>query len=95
MRRVIRKLKLYIDMNIELRKKAENDLGNDFFKLMKNEVFVKAMKKLRSPRDSKLVTTKTRRNYLVSEPNHHTTFFISFGKIITNKNEKTWIILNK
>ena len=64
-----------------------------FFKLMNNSVLGKVMKNLRNPRDSKLVTTKATRNYLVSETNHHTTFF--FGKFITNRNEKTRIILNK
>ena len=49
--------------------------GMIFFKLMKNAVSEKTMKNLRSPRDSKLVTTKVRRNYLASEPNQHMTFF--------------------
>ena len=43
---------------------------------MNNSVLGKVMKNLRNPRDSKLVTTKARRNYLVSETNHHTTFFL-------------------
>ena len=60
---------------------------------MNNSVLGKVMKNLRNPRDSKLVTTKARRNYLVSETNHHKTFFL--GKFITNRNEKTRIILNK
>ena len=32
-------LKLYIDMNTELRTKAENDFKKDFYKLIKNSVF--------------------------------------------------------
>ena len=31
------------------------------------------MENLRNHRDIKLITTKTRRNYLVSEPSHNTT----------------------
>ena len=46
---------------------------------MKNAVFEKTIKNLRSPRDSKLVTTKVRRNYLASEPNQHITFFFWGG----------------
>ena len=33
------------------------------------------MKDIRKYRHIKLVTTERRRNYLVSEPNHHTTEF--------------------
>ena len=70
--------------------------GMIFFKLMKNAVFEKTIKNLRSPRDSKLVTTKVRRNYLASEPNQHITFFfLGGGEFITNRNNKTRIIVNK
>ena len=51
---------------------AKNDFDKDFFKLMKNAVFGKTMENLRKHRDIKLVTTDTKRNKLVSEPNCHT-----------------------
>ena len=54
-------------MNTDLRKK--NDLEKDFFKLMNNPVFGKTMENVRKHRDTKLVTTERRRNYLVPEPN--------------------------
>ena len=70
-------LKPYIDMNTDLRKKAKNDFEKDFFKLMNNAVFGKIMENIRKRRDVKLVTTKRRRNYLVSEPNYYTTKFFT------------------
>ena len=60
-------------MNTELRKQAKNDFEKDFFKLMNNPVFGKAMENVRKHRDIKLVTTDKRRNQLLSEPNYHAT----------------------
>ena len=80
MLRVIRfnqkaRLKAHIDMNKELRKKKTN---NDFYffkKLINNSVFGKTMENVRKHIDIKLVATKPRMNYLVSELNYHTTIF--------------------
>ena len=62
-------------MNTKLRRKAKNNFQKDFFKLMNNAVFGRTMKNLRNYRDIKLVSTKTRINYLVSEPNYQTAKF--------------------
>ena len=42
---------------------------------MNNEAFGKTMKNVRKHRYIKLVTIKARKNYLMSEPKYHTTFF--------------------
>ena len=42
---------------------------------MNNAVFEKTMENMRKHRENIVVTTERRRNYLVSEPNYHTTKF--------------------
>ena len=80
-------------MNTGLRKKTKNDFEKDFFKLMNNAVFGKTMENVRKHRDIKLVTTERRRNYLVSEPNYHTTkFFIENLLAIKIKKQRHWWI---
>ena len=64
-------------MNAYLRKNAKSDLEKDFFKLMNNAVYGKTKENVIKHRDIKLVTTKRRRNYLVSEPNYNTTKFFT------------------
>ena len=80
-------LKTFVDMNTKLRQKAKNDFQKDFFKLMNNAVSGKTMENVKKYRDIKPVTTERRRNYLVSEPNYHTTKFFK-RKYICNRNEK-------
>ena len=61
-----------------------------FFKL-KNAVFGKTMVNVRKHRNIKLVTTETRRSYLVSEPRYHTTKFFTENLLaieIIKKNQK-------
>ena len=56
-----------------MQKIFEKYFEKDFFKLMNNAVVRKAMQNMRKHRDIKLVRTERRKNYLVSEPNYHTT----------------------
>ena len=67
----------YIDKNTDLRKKVKTDFEKDFFKLMNDVVFGETMENVIKQRDIKLVAIETRRNYLVSEPNYHTTKFFT------------------
>ena len=48
-----------------------------------NAVSGKTIKNMRKHRDIKLVSTERRRNYLVSEPNYHTTKFFTENLLVT------------
>ena len=71
-------------MNTKLRQKAKYSFEKYFFKLMNNAVFGKFMENGRKYRDIKLATTEKRRNYLVSEPNYHTTKFFAENVLATD-----------
>ena len=81
-------------MNTELRKLAKNDFDKDFFKLMNNAVFGKAMENISKHRDIKLVTTDKKRSKLVSEPDYHTINYISEDLSIIEMN-KTKVKMNE
>ena len=87
-------LKRCIDINTNLRQKAKNNFEKGFFKLMNNAVFGKTMESVRKYRNIKLVTTKRRRNYLVSETNYHTAKFFT-ENLLTTEMRKTHILMNK
>ena len=62
---------------------------------MNNAVFEKAMENVRKHRDIKPVKTERRRNYLVSEPNYHTTKIFTEHVIAIEIKKKTEILMNK
>ena len=72
----------------ELRMQAKNDFEKDFFKLMNNAVFGKTMENIRNHRDIKIVTTDKRRIILASEPNYHSTKYVSKDLLIMKNDEK-------
>ena len=61
---------------------------------MNNAVFGKTIENVRKHRDIKRVTTERRRNYLVSEPNYHTTKFFT-ENVLAIEMKKTEILMNK
>ena len=87
-------IKPYIDMNKKLRTDAKNEFEKDFFKLMNNTIFGKTMGNIRNHRDIKIVTTNKQRNKLASEPNYHTTKYISKNLLIMEV-KKTEVKMNK
>ena len=87
-------LKSYINMNTDLKKKTKNDFEKDFFKLKNNAVFVKTIENVRKHRDIKIVTTKRKRNCLVSEPKYHAKKFFT-ENLLAIEMEKMQILMNK
>ena len=81
-------------MNTRLTKEAQNDFEKDFFKLMNNSVFGKTMENVRNHRNIKLVTTNKQRSKLASEPNYHSTKYISKDLLIMEM-KKTEVKMNK
>ena len=87
-------LKPYIDLNTDLRTTAKNEFEKYFYKLMNNSVFGKTMENVRNHRGIKLVTTSERRNKLASEPNYHSTKYISKDLLVMEM-RKTEVRMNK
>ena len=61
---------------------------------MNNAFFRKAVENVKNRRDIKLAITEARSNYLVSEPNHHTTKTFS-DNLIATQMKITHILMNK
>ena len=81
-------------MNTSKTKDAKNSFDKDFFKLMNNAVFGKAMKNVRNHRDIKLVTSDKRRSILASEPNYYSSKCISKDLMIMEM-RKAEVKMNK
>ena len=73
---------------------TENDFDKAFFKLANNAVFGKTMENVRNHWDIKIVTSEKRRSILVSEPNYHSTKYISEDMLIIEM-RKVEVKMNK
>ena len=61
---------------------------------MSNAVFGKTMENVRKHKNNEFATTERRRNYLLSEPNNHTTKFF-METLLAIEMRKTQILMNK
>ena len=74
-------------MNTDLRKKKKMILK----KILINNEVLKKLWKMGENRDIKLLTTERRRNYLVSEPNYHTTIIFTENLLAIEIKKNLWI----
>ena len=70
-------LKPCINMKIVLRKEAKDEFEKESFKLMIKIIFGKTTENVRNHRDIRVVTTDKIRSIFASEPNYHSTKYIS------------------
>ena len=87
-------LKKYIDLNTDLRSKANNEFEKDFFKLMNNSVFGKTMENIRNRVDIRLVNSEKKAMKLAARPNYkHCTIFDE--NLVAIHMKKTKLVFNK
>ncbi|XP_022802285.1 uncharacterized protein LOC111339828 [Stylophora pistillata] len=87
-------MKKYIDLNTELRAKADNDFEKDFFKLMNISVYGKTMENIRKRVDVRLVNSEDKAKKLVNKVNFkHCTIFSE--NLCAVEMRKTQITFNK
>ena len=85
-------LKPYIDMSTRLRINSANDFGKDFYKLCINSVYGKTLENVRKHRDIKIVRSNRKRSVYASEPNYHSTKYISDDLLIMEmKNREVYM----
>ena len=87
-------LKKYIDLNTDLRSKANNEFEKDFFKLMNNSVFGKTMENIRNRVDIRLVNSEKKAMKLAAKPNFkHCNIFDE--NLVAIHMKKTKLVFNK
>jgi len=87
-------LKPYIELNTNLRSKAQNEFEKDFFKLMNNSVFGKTMENIRNRVKIRLVNNQKSLKKCAAKPNFdHCTKFDE--NLVAVHMKKTKLVFNK
>ena len=87
-------MKPYIDMNTNLRTQAKNKFEEDFFKLMNNSPFGKAMENIRNRVSVKLANTREQFKKLTAKPNYESRKIIG-ENLVSVHMKKTSLTMNK
>ena len=82
-------LKVYIDFNTEMRKRAENEFEKGFFKLMNNPVFGKTMENLHKKVDIKLVTDERKLLKMVAQPTYVSNKIITERLVVVHRKRQS------
>ena len=85
-------LKEYIDLNTNLRTKANNDFEKDFYKLMNNSVFGKTMENVKNRIEFRLLNNEGQVDRLQSKMNNFTIFD---DNLVGVHLQKSKVVMNK
>jgi hypothetical protein len=87
-------LKPFIDLNTELRQKADNKFEQNFYKLMINSFFGKSIEQKRKHRDIRIALTEAQIRKWLKQPHYKTFNIIDENKVIVEM-RKSSVYLNK
>jgi len=87
-------LKPYIELNTNLRSKAQNEFEKDFFKLMNNSVFGKMMENIHNRVNIRLVNNQKSLKKCVAKPNFDRCTVFDFNLVAVHM-KKTELVYNK
>jgi len=87
-------VKPYIELNTNLRSKAQNEFEKDFFKLMNNSVFEKTMENIRNRVNIRLVNNQKSLKKCAAEPNFDQCTLFSENLVAVHM-KKTELLFNK
>jgi hypothetical protein len=87
-------LKPFIDLNTELRQKADNKFDQNFYKLIINSFFGKSIEQKRKHKDIRIALTEAQIRKWLKQPHYNTFNIIDENKVVVEM-RKSSVYLNK